>query len=146
MSFEFKIHQHNADDVLNKGCQIHLKSFCAFNVGCIDTFSTHPCFQRGCNSALISRPEYSSALHAPVDHRLVRWEWEENEKGSCKREEGDICTMEELKEGVREELLYSSEMFKADPLGLLFLCSHFPSPLSSLSCTLFLWNVHPCRS
>lgn len=46
-----------------------------------------------------------------------------------------ICTMEELKEGAMEELFYSS-MFKADPRGLLFLCSHSPST-PHLTCALF---------
>lgn len=85
---------------------------------------------------------YSCALHAPLDHRLVRWEgWEENEAGESKREVRSICTMDELKDGAKKELFCFSDMFKADSPYFLFLCSDSPSPLSSLSRALFFSEV-----
>lgn len=42
--------------------------------------------------------------------------------------ERSICTMEELKKGVREELFCFSDMFKADPLGFSFSMLSFSLP------------------
>lgn len=71
--------------------------------------------------------------------------WEENGKErrlkERRGEERSVCEVEELKEGATEELLFfplSSDVFKADPLGLLFLgLARSPSPSSRRSRALF---------
>lgn len=57
----------------------------------------------------------------------------ERERQESKGKERGICKMEELKEGT---FFCSSDMFKADPLGFLFLCfCHSPSLLCSDPCS-----------